>query len=166
MYGVNGEEKGVLVQDMDTRNPMWMILDVYGNSTAVEIIDVRDYLNNSRRNLDHASMGEEMDRWITPAVSTMTIASEQQQPVVVPVNSGPVVEQARPSPVIEVVARQQQQQQRVVVRGSDVRERAENNGNHYSPGRVVPGTSSQSSNSSQVSSARPLVSSPNIAFHG
>lgn len=54
-YGINGEEKGLFITDVDTRGPLWSMIDIYGNSTAVEYLDSRTYMctNNtaeSRRN--------------------------------------------------------------------------------------------------------------------
>lgn len=34
---------------METRGPLWALIDVYGNSTAIEFVDIRHQLNNSRR---------------------------------------------------------------------------------------------------------------------
>jgi protein neuralized len=42
-YGVNGEEKGLFITDVDTRGPLWSMIDIYGNSTACEYIDSRTY---------------------------------------------------------------------------------------------------------------------------
>ena len=43
-YGVNGEEKGLFITDVDTRGPLWSMIDIYGNSTACEFIDSRTYM--------------------------------------------------------------------------------------------------------------------------
>lgn len=47
-YGLNGESKGVFMQGIDTRAPLWVLLDIYGNSTIVEFLDCRPQLNNNR----------------------------------------------------------------------------------------------------------------------
>jgi len=47
-YGLNGESKGVFMQGIDTRSPLWVLLDIYGNSTIVEFLDCRPQLNNNR----------------------------------------------------------------------------------------------------------------------
>ncbi|VVC36220.1 Hypothetical protein CINCED_3A011791 [Cinara cedri] len=47
-YGLNGESKGVFMQGIDTRSPLWVLLDIYGNSTIVEFLDCRPLLNNNR----------------------------------------------------------------------------------------------------------------------
>lgn len=47
-YGLNGESKGVFMSGIDTRSPLWVLLDIYGNSTIVEFLDCRPQLNNNR----------------------------------------------------------------------------------------------------------------------
>lgn len=48
-FGVNGEEKGVFFSGVDTRGQLWAMLDIYGNSTAVQFVDPRQNLNNTQR---------------------------------------------------------------------------------------------------------------------
>ncbi|XP_046386305.1 protein neuralized isoform X2 [Ischnura elegans] len=48
-FGINGEERGVFFTGVETRGPLWAVLDVYGNSTAIQLLDPRQQLNNSRR---------------------------------------------------------------------------------------------------------------------
>nr|CAG4645423.1 EOG090X03H5 [Lynceus sp. MCZ IZ 141354] len=48
ILNVNGNDKGVFLAGIDVRNPLWVIMDVYGNSTAVQFIDPRASLNNAR----------------------------------------------------------------------------------------------------------------------
>ncbi|GAB6023760.1 E3 ubiquitin-protein ligase neurl1b [Chamberlinius hualienensis] len=38
-YGINDEEKGVFFIGVDTKKPLWALIDIYGNTVAVEIID-------------------------------------------------------------------------------------------------------------------------------
>lgn len=45
VFGVNGEEKGVFFGGVATNVPLWALVDIYGNTTAVEFIDGRQ-LNN------------------------------------------------------------------------------------------------------------------------
>lgn len=42
-FGINGEEKGVFMTDVDARAPLWAVIDVYGNSTVIELLDSRIY---------------------------------------------------------------------------------------------------------------------------
>lgn len=48
-FGINGEEKGVFFSGVETRGQLWAMIDVYGNSTAIELLDARRQINNSRR---------------------------------------------------------------------------------------------------------------------
>ncbi|XP_045465468.1 protein neuralized isoform X1 [Harmonia axyridis] len=69
-FGINGEEKGIFFSGVDTRGPLWALIDVYGNSTAIEFVDVRHNLNNSRRNATNNNncdnINEDIDRLVFP----------------------------------------------------------------------------------------------------
>ncbi|XP_034948175.1 protein neuralized isoform X2 [Chelonus insularis] len=55
-FGVNGEEKGVFFSGVETRGPLWTVIDVYGNSTAIEFLDPnRQHFNNIRRGVEHSN---------------------------------------------------------------------------------------------------------------
>lgn len=59
-FGVNGYEKGLFFSGIDTRHPLWCLIDLYGNCTAVELVDMRRILNNySRADEDGDVEGEE-----------------------------------------------------------------------------------------------------------
>ena len=45
-FGVNGADKGLFFSGVDTRHPLWCMLDLYGNCTAIELVDMRRSLNN------------------------------------------------------------------------------------------------------------------------
>lgn len=76
-FGVNGEDKGFFFGDVETRGPLWAVVDVYGNSTAIELVDPRGNLNNSRRSLTSG----EWDSGSSPEhlVSAMAAMRVQQQ---------------------------------------------------------------------------------------
>ncbi|XP_069363620.1 protein neuralized isoform X1 [Maniola hyperantus] len=40
-FGINGEDKGLFFTGVDTRSPLWALVDVYGNCTAVQFADPR-----------------------------------------------------------------------------------------------------------------------------
>lgn len=68
-FGINGEEKGMFFGGVETRGPLWAIIDVYGNSTEIEFVDIRHQLNNNRRNNVLNSCDntpEEIDRIVFP----------------------------------------------------------------------------------------------------
>ncbi|KJH41751.1 Neuralized [Dictyocaulus viviparus] len=43
-YGVNGVHKGVFLIGINVSLPIWIIVDIYGNSIAVEFVDPSDFL--------------------------------------------------------------------------------------------------------------------------
>ncbi|XP_015592101.1 protein neuralized isoform X2 [Cephus cinctus] len=93
-FGVNGEEKGVFFSGVETRGPLWAIIDVYGNSTAIEFVDPnRQHFNNIRRGAEHSNednaqhsrhsamddasnAGRDLDRIIVPTMQNMSIHHE------------------------------------------------------------------------------------------
>lgn len=46
-YGINGEEKGLFITDVNTSSPLWCMIDIYGNSIACEFLDSRTYMCNN-----------------------------------------------------------------------------------------------------------------------
>lgn len=45
-FGINGEEKGVILSNLKLNGPLWALIDVYGNTTKIEFVDPRCHLNN------------------------------------------------------------------------------------------------------------------------
>ncbi|XP_055848497.1 protein neuralized [Episyrphus balteatus] len=41
IYGINGEEKGIILTGIDVRGLLWTVIDIYGNCTVVELLDAR-----------------------------------------------------------------------------------------------------------------------------
>lgn len=84
-FGINGEEKGIFFSGVETRGPLWALIDVYGNSTAIEFIDMRQQLNNSRRNVNPSSScdntPDEIDRLIVPSMQSMNIQEQEELPM-------------------------------------------------------------------------------------
>lgn len=37
-FGINGEEKGLFFSGVDTRGPLWVLIDIYGNTTGIEFV--------------------------------------------------------------------------------------------------------------------------------
>ncbi|KAL7644083.1 UNVERIFIED_CONTAM: hypothetical protein RMT77_004906 [Armadillidium vulgare] len=48
-FGINNEERGVFFSGVETKTPLWSIIDVYGNSTGIEYLDPLAMLNNRVR---------------------------------------------------------------------------------------------------------------------
>ena len=38
MYGIHGEERGVFFSGVNTSTALWAIVDIYGNTTAMEFV--------------------------------------------------------------------------------------------------------------------------------
>lgn len=49
-FGINGEEKDVFMTGIETRTPLWTIIDIYGNCTAIEFLDYRTNSRSSEMN--------------------------------------------------------------------------------------------------------------------
>ena len=37
-FGLNNEEKGIFFSGVDVSRPLWSLVDIYGNATALEIV--------------------------------------------------------------------------------------------------------------------------------
>lgn len=37
-YGINGEDKGRFFSGVDTRGPVWVLIDIYGETTGIEFV--------------------------------------------------------------------------------------------------------------------------------
>nr|CAG4643097.1 EOG090X03H5 [Ilyocryptus agilis] len=48
VLNVDGHDKGVFLTGVDARTPLWVMVDIYGNTTAVQFVDPRGSLNNMR----------------------------------------------------------------------------------------------------------------------
>ena len=45
-FGIDGEDLGVFFSGVDTRTPLWALIDLYGNCTSIELVDTRKNMNN------------------------------------------------------------------------------------------------------------------------
>ena len=46
-FGIDGEDLGVFFSGVDTRTPLWALVDLYGNCTSIELVDTRKPQNNA-----------------------------------------------------------------------------------------------------------------------
>lgn len=72
---------------METRGPLWALIDVYGNSTAIEFVDIRHHLNNSRRNCASNSCDstpDEVERIMCP-MQQMSIHQRENEELNLPI---------------------------------------------------------------------------------
>uniref|UniRef100_A0A915DGV9 NHR domain-containing protein n=1 Tax=Ditylenchus dipsaci TaxID=166011 RepID=A0A915DGV9_9BILA len=50
-YGINGSNKGLFLNGINVSIPIWIIIDIYGNSVGVEFVDPGDVCVRTARNL-------------------------------------------------------------------------------------------------------------------
>lgn len=86
-FGVNGEEKGVFMTGVETRAPLWTIIDVYGNCTSIEFLDSRICMHHQSQ--QHHSNGRRSERTAEPEVErvmssfqSMAITEETASPII------------------------------------------------------------------------------------
>jgi protein neuralized len=48
-FGINGGDLGIFFSGVDTRQPLWAMIDLYGNCTSIELVDARRTVNNFSR---------------------------------------------------------------------------------------------------------------------
>ncbi|CAL4128279.1 unnamed protein product, partial [Meganyctiphanes norvegica] len=65
-FGINGEERGVFFGGVDTRCPLYALVDVYGNSTAAEFLDPLAQLNNRTRIVNDLTPGTAVNSRVLP----------------------------------------------------------------------------------------------------
>lgn len=73
-FGINGEEKGTFFAIPPPREPLWALVDVYGNCSAIELLDSRVcmYQHRSSRQTVSATSDIEIDR-IVPHLQSLTV---------------------------------------------------------------------------------------------
>lgn len=73
-FGINGEEKGTFFAIPPPREPLWALVDVYGNCSAIELLDSRVcmYQHRSSRQSVSANSDVEIDR-IVPHLQSMSV---------------------------------------------------------------------------------------------
>lgn len=54
-FGANGHDLGMFFSGIDTRQPLWAMIDLYGNCTSLEMVDSRSSLNNFSLNSSSGS---------------------------------------------------------------------------------------------------------------
>lgn len=74
-FGVNGEEKGVFINGVETRGPLWTLIDIYGNCSAIEFLDSRIYMYQ-QQNQNARRSGEAILDTIIPTFQSVSINEE------------------------------------------------------------------------------------------
>jgi len=72
-FGINGGDLGVFFTGIDTRQPLWAMIDLYGNCTSIELADSRRSMNNfsNRSTSARSSLRDHQRPW--PNVPTHQI---------------------------------------------------------------------------------------------
>nr|CAG4650842.1 EOG090X03H5 [Simocephalus serrulatus] len=83
MLNVNGQDKGVFLTGVDARTPLWIMVDIYGNTTAVQFVDPRGSLNNNpmRNSPTRRSTTSLQSSASSGGVSTMAINEHNNRPL-------------------------------------------------------------------------------------
>ncbi len=89
VFGVNGEDKGVFFSGVDTRRSLWGLIDVYGNSNVIELVDPRRSLNNmlvsqQQQQQQHNMLlqqQEQQERYYQQQQQQMLLAARSPAPV-------------------------------------------------------------------------------------
>ncbi|KAH7732060.1 Neuralized family protein [Aphelenchoides avenae] len=74
-YGINGVSKGIFLNGINTTLPLWIIIDIYGNSIALEFVDpgdvqIRSIKRNGRRRSPSSSAAVAATATATTAASS------------------------------------------------------------------------------------------------
>ena len=74
-FGINGGDLGVFFSGIDTRQPLWAMIDLYGNCTSIQLVDSRRSMNNfsNRNSSNRSSLRESAQQRPWPSVPTHQI---------------------------------------------------------------------------------------------
>lgn len=77
-YGINGEEKGVFISGIETRGPLWALIDVYGNCSTIELLDSRVcmYRHRSSSNRQLLPANDTEVEQILPNLQSLSVNDE------------------------------------------------------------------------------------------
>lgn len=78
-FGINGEEKGVFINGVETRGPLWTLIDIYGNCSAIEFLDSRIYMYQQQNHSARRSAEPIIDS-IIPTFQSVSINEEAPAP--------------------------------------------------------------------------------------
>lgn len=82
-FGINGEEKGVFITGVETRNPLYALIDCYGNCTQVEFLDSRIYAYQQQaQQQPRRSMPESEIERVLPALQSLSVRPEDNNSAV------------------------------------------------------------------------------------
>ncbi|BFF89447.1 protein neuralized [Drosophila madeirensis] len=77
IYGINNEEKGVILSGIDTRSLLWTVIDIYGNCTGIEFLDSRIYMYQQQQQQQHQQITQSLP--LQPVMQQQVQQMQQQQ---------------------------------------------------------------------------------------
>lgn len=79
-FGIDGEDKGLFLSGVDPSGPLWALVDIYGNTTTIEMVDQQRQLNNRSAQVQSAEqvLGSQESRSILEALDSITFASSRE----------------------------------------------------------------------------------------
>ncbi|XP_064461051.1 protein neuralized-like isoform X2 [Ornithodoros turicata] len=80
-FGIDGEEKGMLLSGVDTSVPLWALIDIYGNTTTIEMVDQVRLLNNHQ---DQVRSVERMLPDLSLRLTDITLRPVEETPLASP----------------------------------------------------------------------------------
>ncbi|KAK6033684.1 zinc finger, C3HC4 type [Ostertagia ostertagi] len=80
-YGVNGVHKGVFLVGINVSLPIWIIVDIYGNSVAVEFVDPSDFRVPRSASVTPRITSAGSSNYETPSIEAPMASSQQAQSV-------------------------------------------------------------------------------------
>ncbi|XP_029829910.2 protein neuralized [Ixodes scapularis] len=94
-FGINGEEKGLFLNGVDTRTPLWALVDIYGNTTTIQMVDAVRQLNNHNE-LSTANRAGPLDADLIQRIEQLGVCLPEA--AAEPAAVGPSADVGRPLP--------------------------------------------------------------------
>ncbi|KAM7311227.1 protein neuralized [Ixodes scapularis] len=94
-FGINGEEKGLFLNGVDTRTPLWALVDIYGNTTTIQMVDAVRQLNNHNE-LSTANRAGPLDADLIQRIEQLGVCLPEA--AAEPAAVGPSADMGRPLP--------------------------------------------------------------------
>jgi len=88
-FGINGGDLGVFFTGIDTRQPLWALIDLYGNCTEIELVDSRRSMNNfsNRSTSARSSLRDHQRPWPNVPTHQIMPTSVALPPLIPPAQS-------------------------------------------------------------------------------
>lgn len=120
-FAINGQDKGIFFSGVDTRQPLWALVDLYGNCTGLELIDVRIHMNNFHRSQREQQLQHQQQLQLQQQLQQQQMLQQRlqhhhhHQQTVIPMSGDPGVQLINSRMAGMTLQRNSQQQQRMLV---------------------------------------------------